>query len=189
MRTNPNPKRVIAGYKKLDLLVVIDTVLSETASIAHYVLPESFYLERDEAVDTKHSGKMAQVSIQQQAVKPLFDTRPGTQIIIELAKHLGVGKYFEFDLEEANRLRLKPLGVTLEDLKKNGVLPVGEKWKEGFEKLDTPSGKVEIYSSDPGEAGLSRRSPGGKSPWFLPTPKIPIPSVCSTGSRPFTAMP
>ena len=66
LRTNPNPKRVIAGYKKLDLLVVIDTVLSETASIAHYVLPESFYLERDEAVDTKHSGKRAQVSIQQQ---------------------------------------------------------------------------------------------------------------------------
>ncbi len=146
LRTNPNPKRVIAGYKKLDLLVVIDTVLSETASIAHYVLPESFYLERDEAVDTKHSGKMAQVSIQQQAVKPLYDTRPGIQIIIDLAKHLGVGKYFEFDLEEANRLRLKPLGVTLEDLKKNGVLPVGEKWKEGFDKLDTPSGKVEIYS-------------------------------------------
>jgi anaerobic selenocysteine-containing dehydrogenase len=49
LRTNPNPKRVIAGYKKLDLLVAIDTVLSETASIAHYVLPESFYLERDEA--------------------------------------------------------------------------------------------------------------------------------------------
>ena len=146
LRTNPNPKRVIAGYKKLDLLVVIDTVLSETASIAHYVLPESFYLERDEAVDTKHSGKIAQVSIQQQVVKPLYDTRPGIQIIIDLAKHLGVGKYFEFDLEEANRLRLKPLGVTLENLKKNGVLPVGEKWKEGFDKLGTPSGKVEIYS-------------------------------------------
>jgi anaerobic selenocysteine-containing dehydrogenase len=52
-----------------------------------------------------------QVTIQQQAVKPIFDTRPGTQIIIELARHLGVGKYFDFDLEEANRLRLKPLGV------------------------------------------------------------------------------
>jgi len=68
--------------------VVIDTVLSETASIAHYVLPESFYLERDEAVDTKHSGKRAQVSIQRQVVKPLYNTRPGTQIIIELGKHL-----------------------------------------------------------------------------------------------------
>jgi thiosulfate reductase/polysulfide reductase chain A len=145
LRTNPNPKRVIAGYKKLDLLVAIDTVLSETASIAHYVLPESFYLERTEAVDTKHSGKRAQVSLQQQVVKPLYDTRPGTQIIIELAKHLGVGKYFNFDIEEANQLRLKPLGVTMEQLKKKGILFVGEEWKEGFKKLDTPSGKVEIY--------------------------------------------
>ncbi len=147
LRTNPNPKRVMAGYKKLDLLVVIDTVLSETASIAHYVLPESFYLERDEAVDTRHYGKMAQVSIQQKVLEPMFDTRPGTQIIIELAKHLGVERYFRFDLEEANRLRLKPLGVTLEELKKKGILPVGKPWKEGFEKLETASGKVEIYSS------------------------------------------
>jgi len=146
LRTNPNPQRVIAGYKKLDLLVAIDTVLSETASIAHYVLPESFYLERDEAVDTKHSGKTAQVSIQRQVVKPLYNTKPGTQIIIELARHLGIGKYFDFDLDEANRLRLKPLEVTLEDLKQKGVLPVGKEWKEGFEKLPTPSGKVEIYS-------------------------------------------
>lgn len=146
LRTNPNPKRVMAGYKKLKLLVVIDTVLSETASIAHYVLPESFYLERDEAIDTKHSGKRGQVTIQQQVVKPLYNTRPGTQIIIELAHHLGVGKFFEFDLEEANRLRLKPLGVTLEELKKEGVIAVGEKWREGFDRLETPSGKVEIYS-------------------------------------------
>jgi len=147
LRTNPNPKRVIAGYKKLDLLVVVDTVLSETASITHYVLPESFYLERDEAVDTKHSGKRAQVSIQQKVVNPMFDTRPGTQIIIELGKHLGVEKYFNFDIDEGNRLRLKPFGITLEELKQKGVLFVGEKWKEGFNKLETPSGKVEIHSS------------------------------------------
>jgi thiosulfate reductase/polysulfide reductase chain A len=172
LRTNPNPKRVIAGYKKLELLVVIDTVLSETASIAHYVLPESFYLERDEAVDTKHSGKVAQVTIQRQAVKPLFDTRPGTQIIIELAKHLGVGKYFDFDLEEANRLRLKPLGVALEDLKKKGLLPVGEKWKEGFEKLETPSGKVEIYSQTLERLGYPS-IPRWEEPLVSPDPKVP----------------
>ena len=146
LRTNPNPKRVIAGYKKLELLVVIDTVLSETASIAHYILPESFYLERDEAVDTKHAGKRAQVSIQQKVVEPMFDTRSGTRIIIELAKHLGVGRYFDFDMDEANRLRLHPFGVTLEALKKKGLLSVGEEWKEGFDKLQTPSGKVEISS-------------------------------------------
>jgi thiosulfate reductase/polysulfide reductase chain A len=172
LRTNPNPKRVIAGYKKLDLLVVIDTVLSETASIAHYVLPESFYLERDEAVDTKHTGKKAQVSIQQQVVKPLYNTRPGTQIIIELARHLGVGKYFNFDIEEANRLRLKPLGVTLEELKEKGILFVGEEWKEGFSKLETPSGKVEIHSSTLEKLGFPP-IPRWEEPFVSPDPKDP----------------
>lgn len=170
LRTNPNPKRVIAGYKKLDLLVAIDTVLSETASIAHYVLPESFYLERTEAIDTKHSGKRAQVSLQQQVVKPLYDTRPGTQIIIELANHLGVGKYFNFDIEEANRLRLKPLGVTLEQLKEKGILFVGEEWKEGFNKLDTPSGKVEIYCKTLERLGFPA-IPRWEDPLVSPDPK------------------
>jgi thiosulfate reductase/polysulfide reductase chain A len=172
LRTNPNPKRVIAGYKKLDLLVAIDTVLSETASIAHYVLPESFYLERDEAVDTKHSGKRAQVSIQQKVVNPMFDTRPGTQIIIELGKHLGVGKYFNFNIDEANHLRLKPLGVTLEELRGKGVLFVGEKWKESFNKLETPSGKVEIYSSTLEKLGFPP-IPRWEEPLVSPDPKDP----------------
>jgi len=172
LRTNPNPKRVIAGYKKLELLVVIDTVLSETASIAHYVLPESFYLERTEAIDTKHSGKRAQVSIQQQVVKPLFDTKPGTQIIIELAKHLGIGKYFDFDIEEANRLRLKPCGVSLEELKKRGIVAVGDPWKEGFAKLDTPSGKVEIYSKTLDDLGFPA-IPRWEDPLVSPDPKDP----------------
>ncbi len=170
LRTNPNPKRVIAGYKKLELLVVIDTVLSETASIAHYVLPESFYLERTEAVDTKHSGKKAQVSIQQQVVKPLYNTRPGTQIIIELAKHLGVGRYFDFNIDDANRLRLQPFGVALGELEKKGVLFVGEEWKEGFDKLGTPSGKVEIYSKALEELGFPA-IPRWEEPLVSPDPK------------------
>ena len=172
LRTNPNPPRVIAGYKKLELLVAIDTVLSETASIAHYVLPESFYLERDEAVDTKHSGKRAQVSLQQKAVEPMFDTRPGTQIIIDLARHLGVGKYFEFNLEEANQLRLKPLGVSLAELKQKGILFVGEPWQEGFDRLDTPSGKAEIYSSTLEKLGFPP-IPRWEEPLVSPDPQDP----------------
>ncbi len=172
LRTNPNPKRVIAGYRKLELLVVIDTVLSETASIAHYILPESFYLERDEAVDTKHAGKRAQVSIQQQVVQPMFDTRPGTRIIIELAKHLGVGRYFDFNIDEANRLRLHPFGVTLETMKKQGLLSVGEEWKEGFDKLQTPSAKVEISSKTLESLGFPA-IPRWEEPLVSPDPKDP----------------
>ena len=41
LRTNPNPARVIEGYRKLELLVTFDYVLSETASVSHYILPET----------------------------------------------------------------------------------------------------------------------------------------------------
>ena len=172
LRTNPNPKRVIAGYKKLELLVVIDPVLSETASIAHYVLPASFYLEADDAIDTKHSGKQAQVSIQQQAVRPVFDTRSAFQIITDLGKHLGVGKYFNFTLDEANALRLKPFGVSLASLKAKGVLPVGPHWKDGFVKADTPSGKVEIASAVLNELGYPA-VPRWEAPLVSPDDKDP----------------
>ncbi len=144
LRTNPNPKRVIAGYRKLDLLVVVDPVLSETASIADYVLPPSLYLEADGVVDTRHAGKQAQVTLQQKAIEPLFDTRSGFRIIKELAQALGVGRFFNFSLDEANELRLNPLGVSLTELREKGLLTVGDPWVEGFTDVETPSGKVEI---------------------------------------------
>jgi thiosulfate reductase/polysulfide reductase chain A len=102
----------------------------------------------------------------------MFDTRPGTQIIIELGKHLGVGKYFNFNIDEANHLRLKPLGVTLEELRGKGVLFVGEKWKESFNKLETPSGKVEIYSSTLEKLGFPP-IPRWEEPLVSPDPKDP----------------
>lgn len=172
LRTNPNPQRVIAGYSKLELLVVIDTVLSETASMAHYVLPESFYLERDEVVDTKHAGKECQITLQQKVVEPLFDTRSGTQIIIELARHLGVGRYFDFRIEEANELRLKPLGVSLAELKQKGLVTLGKTWKEGLDKVDTTSGKIELYSSTLEKLGFPP-VPRWEEPLVSPSPDDP----------------
>ena len=99
-------------------------------------------------------------------VEPLFDSRSGFRIITDLAKHLGVGKYFNFTLDEANELRLKPLGAALKDLKAKGVLPVGAQWKEGFGKLGTPSGKVEIASCDPRKPRLPGDPALGSAPGF-----------------------
>ncbi|MBF0517130.1 MAG: molybdopterin-dependent oxidoreductase, partial [Nitrospirae bacterium] len=143
VRTNPNPARVIAGYRQLELLVTIDCVMSETAALSHYVLPESFFLERDDHVDTVHSGPVAQLTVIQQAVAPMYDTKPLLDIITALSKGLGIGKYFNFTMDELNALRLKPFGITLDELKKEGVIEVGPHWEEGFTSCKTPSGKIE----------------------------------------------
>ncbi|MBF0318251.1 MAG: molybdopterin-dependent oxidoreductase [Nitrospirae bacterium] len=170
VRTNPNPTRVIAGYKKLQLLVTIDCVMSETAALSHYVLPEHFFLERDDHIDTVHSGPIGQLTMVQQAVKPLHNTKPLLDILTDLSKGLGIGKYFNFTMDELNTLRLQPFGVTLDELKKTGVIEVGQHWQEGFLKpCKTPSGKVEIYSGQLDSWGIDPL-PRWQEPMVSPNP-------------------
>jgi thiosulfate reductase/polysulfide reductase chain A len=172
LRTNPNPARVIEGYKKLELLVSFDYVMSETASIAHYILPESYYLERDDVVHNNHCYKSKQVAIRQAVIKPLYDTKPMVQILIEMAQHLGIGQYFNFTLDDYNRASLAPFGVTLEQLKKEGVIDLGGEWKPGEPHFTTPSGKLEFASSTLKDLNLPA-VPIWEEPLVKPDPKDP----------------
>ncbi|MBF0567755.1 MAG: molybdopterin-dependent oxidoreductase [Nitrospirae bacterium] len=169
VRTNPNPERVIAGYKKLELLVTIDCFMSETAAASHYVLPESFFLERDDHVDTVHSGPVGQLTVVAQVVKPMYDTKPLLDIITGLSKGLGIGRYFNFTMDELNTLRLQPFGVKLEELKREGVVEVGPRWVEGFKPCKTPSGKIEFYSDQLASWGLDPM-PRWQEPLVTPNP-------------------
>lgn len=67
-----------------------------------------------------------------------------------MAKRIGYGEHFPWhDVEEAVDFQLKPLGLTVEELKKE---PMGVTYpRNGYKKYEkrgfrTPSGKVEIYS-------------------------------------------
>ena len=172
LRTCPNPARVIEGYRKLELLISFDYVLSETASISHYILPESVYVERDDVVHTNHCISSKQVAIRQQVVKPRYDTKPLVEILIELAPHLGMGQYFNFTLEDWNRASLKPLGVTLEDLKQKGVIDLGDEWKPGEPTFDTTSSKLEFVSSIMKDMNL-QAVPTWEEPLVMPDPVDP----------------
>ncbi|MDQ7781323.1 MAG: molybdopterin-dependent oxidoreductase [Desulfomonilaceae bacterium] len=172
LRTVPNPARVIEGYKKLELLVGFDYVLSETASVCHYILPESFYLERDDVIYTNQSVKTKQVSIRQPTIKPMYDTKPLLEILSGMAEHLGIGQYFNFTLDEMNRASLKPVGVTLEQLRKEGVVDLGHEWKPGPPRFNTPSGKLEFVSSILRDYDLPA-VPTWEEPLVSPDPKDP----------------
>ncbi len=172
LRTNPNPARVISGYKNLELLVSFDYVLSETATIAHYVLPESFYLEQEDVVYTSHSQKSKQVAVRQPVVKPLYDTKPFFEILKGMAGHMGIGNYFQFTLEEYNRAALAPFNVSLEQLKREGVIDLGGRWKPGPPAFKTPGGKLEMASSVMKEYGLPA-VPTWDGPLVMPDPDDP----------------
>jgi len=180
--TNPNSTRVLQALKSLDLLVVRDLFMTETAAVADYVLPAASFLERTELhAHAKHQI----VSVTRQVV-----SWPGVQgeydFWRDLALRLGIGQYFPWEDETAlNRWLLEPTGLTLEELEAHpeGVgysPPRPGRWKkEGF---DTPSGKVEFASQYLKDLGYDEL-PAYLSPAYRHEPDAAYPFVLITGAR------
>lgn len=138
----------IEALKKLDFLVVGDLFMTESAQVADIVLPVVSGLERDEL---KNFGNY--LKYQSRIIEPLGEAKNDVEIILELSKYLGLDdKYLNMTYEEYINFVLEPTELNLKDLD-NGefvipktVKPYREK-KYLSEELNTPSGKVEIYSS------------------------------------------
>jgi len=132
LRNNPvisqsNSERVIEALKKLDLLVVSDIYLSDTAWYADVVLPESSFLERDEGFNNA-TGSVPAYTLRQQVVKPLYDTRPHWQIFKELGEHLGLAAYFPWkDIEELRTIQMAGRGDLVNEAKEKGFINFGIK--------------------------------------------------------------
>lgn len=105
--TLPDTPRVVEALKKLDLLVVADLYLTDTAWFADVVLPESTYLERDEGF-MDYSGLVPAYTLRQQVVKPIYDTKPHWLIMKELGDKLGLGAYFPW--KDINEIRHAQMG-------------------------------------------------------------------------------
>jgi len=161
IQTNPvrgysNPDYMIEGLKALELNVVIDVQMSETAMIADYVLPEPSYLERDDVVEGLPGGKPA-LCLRQKAIDLVHpNTQPADKIFTEIAKTMGLGHYFNFTVDELNQTLIAPTGITLAELKKKGTIILNDSVELGaVPKLKTPSGKVEFYNESFAKAGFS----------------------------------
>jgi len=144
--SDPNRELFEKMMGELDLSVTIDIYLSETAQLSDYVLPEASMFERAEVREGMWSGP--QVIVSQPAIKPLGSSKPLYEIMKGLAEKMGYGEYFQWDSWEdwANNV-LAYVPITLNELKEKGVWQ-GElqyhKFKE--EPLETPTGKIEIFS-------------------------------------------
>ena len=154
----PNEEETIKAIQNLDLMVVVDVIPSEIAGWADVVLPESVYLERYDDLHMS-SNKTPFVGIRQPVVESPANQKPNWWIAKKLAEKLGLGNYFPWKhVEEYLDYRLKAGGLSLEKLKKEGII-LGEKQpiyaSEGVPlEFPTPSGKVEFYSTQLADAGF-----------------------------------
>jgi anaerobic selenocysteine-containing dehydrogenase len=138
------------AFQDLDFLAVIDPFLSETAALADVVFPASTFLEK---------GGLAYVygvvfgepyaMLHHKVIDPVGDSWPDWKIWSELARRMGMGEYFPWqtDAEMTDallepgefkaRLEADPLGTYYGE-RQYGIHKV--------KKMNTPSGKIEIYS-------------------------------------------
>ncbi|MCB1616859.1 MAG: molybdopterin-dependent oxidoreductase, partial [Pseudomonadales bacterium] len=96
-QTDPNTHHVIACLEKLDLLVVQEIFFTETAKLAHVVLPGASFLEKS-GTFTNGERRIQRV---QAAVEPLQGTKTDGQIIVDMMNRLG---YAQPDYDAAGML-------------------------------------------------------------------------------------
>ena len=151
----PNINETYQALKKLDFLAVSDMFMTPTAALADIVFPAASYLEFD-GIQMREDGTLAQL---QRKVAQIGECRSDHEIINGLAKKLGLGEYFWDSIDDFWDAILEPIGLTFEEFKKIDRFTSAERQPKQYKKYEqdgfkTPSGKVELYSSQLQEWGL-----------------------------------
>ncbi|WP_119460414.1 molybdopterin-dependent oxidoreductase [Rhodospirillaceae bacterium SYSU D60014] len=151
------------ALEALAFFVHADLFLTPTSRFADVVLPVTTPWEREALrVGFEISAEAESlIQLRPRAVEPAGEARSDTEVVFALADRLGLGTHFwNGDIEAANRHRLGPSGVTLDDLKgsPSGVQVRCMTRHRKYEQAPgfvTPTGMVEIYSENLLAAGQS----------------------------------
>ena len=113
--SDPNSHHVEEGLRKLEFLVVQDIFLTDTARLAHLVLPAACWAEKEGTV----TGTERRVQWMNKAVEPPEEARADLDIVRAVAHRLGFGPMFaretaEEVLAEINRVVPAYAGITAE---------------------------------------------------------------------------
>jgi anaerobic selenocysteine-containing dehydrogenase len=187
------PRRWLEALKKLDFIVAVDLFMTPTTQLADVVLPAATFLEK-EAVRTW----WVPLQTINKAIS-VGECKPDIEINFELAKRFDPNFRWS-TIHELFDDVLKPSGMTFEQLQEKGWAfpPEGHpsvpyhRYEKGLLRKDrkpgfqTPSGKVELYSSLREEWGLEPLAHYEEPP-FTPVSQPELakeyPLILSTGRR------
>jgi anaerobic selenocysteine-containing dehydrogenase len=145
---HPRTAEVRRGFEGLELVVVVDQFLTDTARMAHYVLPAKTLFEEEDLVTAYWHPY---VQLRQKVLDPPEGVRTETEVWRELCVRFGFGTD-AFDVDPTQRLRaMLPEGRegALEELRDRPLDLSGcgdVAWADG--RFPTPSGKVEFSSRE-----------------------------------------
>ena len=190
----PDSKAFREALRKLDLLVVHELFMTETAEMAHYVLPACTHLEKNGlAYSYNVCHGMPYLMLRKKAIEPLHESWSEFRFWTELGKKMGMAEVFPWKTdEEVIELELKPSGLTYRELKEEKIAGAFYMEKQyGMDAFEvkgfsTPSRKIEIYSETFEKEGFdplpTYREPD-QSPLGDPKMFERYPLVLTTGAR------
>ena len=148
----PDRAKTLEAFGKMDFIATVDIIMNDTAWFSDVVLPEASYLERYDPL-LPVNGK---AFIRQPVIEPQGEAKSALWIYKQLGERLGLGDFFQYeDEEDYIRQQLKPLGVSLEDVKLKGYAEMPAEESDGEITFNTTSGKIEVYSETLKNAGFS----------------------------------
>lgn len=190
----PDSNAFREAFQKLDLLVVHELFMTETAEMAHYVLPACTHLEKNGlAYSYNVCHGMPYLMLRKRAIEPLYESWSEFRFWTELGKKMGMSEVFPWKTdEEVIELELKPSGLNYRDLKEEkiaGAFYMEKQYGMGAYQVKgfpTPSKKIEIYSETFKKEGfdpLPTYLEPDQSPLGDPKMFRKFPLVLTTGAR------
>jgi anaerobic selenocysteine-containing dehydrogenase len=151
--TLPNQDAVRKGLQKEDVFVVVhETHWTETAKLADVVLPAATYLEKS---DLNFSDHHLYTRLSMKAIEPLGECKHEIWVMQQLAERLGCRESWLYEdpwqaLEKAMMTAFE--NGRFDDLLKGVILKLRQR---PINEYQTPSGKIELFSSRALEIGAS----------------------------------
>ena len=145
VQTDPNTNKVIAAMENLDLLVVQELFLTETAKYATVILPGASFLEKS-GTFTNGERRIQKV---QKAVEPLSGTKSDGQIMVDIMNKMG---YAQPDYDPDTMLQeISQIVPFFAGVKWNELGEIGKQWPVKKDGSDTEILHTETFTRGKGK--------------------------------------
>lgn len=151
------------SLSKVPFILSITPYWNETALFSDVILPDATFMERDEPLGASYKTYFPVISVNEKAVEPMFDTKNGYWIMLELAKRFmsseeyteklgafesgGIDYIIDHQLANINGITDEEKAtITKGALKTLGVW-TGKDSSYGAKNKQTNTNKFEIYST------------------------------------------
>jgi anaerobic selenocysteine-containing dehydrogenase len=157
----PESETTIKALSSRDFVVVVDSFLTDTARLAHLVLPTTTLLEADDLLGAYGHHW---IGVAKPVVEPPAGVKSDLEIAQELAKRVGLAEVMAGTASDWKRRfiapKLAPQGITLETLEAGVVRnPFSKKVLFADRKFPTANGKVNLVIEEPARSADSPEFP------------------------------